>query len=141
MDVEASLPEGTWDIVFCYGLLYHLEKPEQFLERLVPLVSDFLLMETVVATEIVDIDESVDADSMSFRGRARRLRREDVFQILKKLFPYAYVPITQPNHDEFETDWAHQSGNTRAIFLASRRPLSSPVMLMEELPLRQTRSA
>ena len=141
MDLEDSVPEGTWDIVFCYGILYHLQEPERFLQRVAPLVSDFLLMETVVSTEIVDVNESAESDSMSFRGRARRLRREDVFNILKRLFPYAYVPITQPNHEQFEIDWAHQSGNTRAIFIASQRPLSSTVMLMEELPMHQTRSA
>lgn len=140
MDVEDSLPQGDWDIVFCYGLLYHLQEPERFLEKVAPLVSELLLLETVVSAFVRDADEPPEPASMSLRARVRFLRREDIFRLLKRLFPYAYVPATQPNHEQFETEWAHQSGLARAIFIGSRRPLPNPDLL-DELPMHQKRSS
>ena len=142
MDLEKRIPIGRWDIVFCFGLLYHLERPLRFLKNVAPLAEDILLLETVVSAEVQVVQESSVADSMALSGRATQLRRQDIFEALKGLFPYVYVPSTQPNHDQFETDWASfQSGARRAIFIAARRPLSSPVALLQELPMMQTRSS
>lgn len=85
-------------------------------------------------------DEVAGFDSMSLSGRATVLRREDIFYALRQLFPYVYVPKTQPNHDQFEIDWTKKDIKARAFFIASRNPLTSPVPLMEELPMYQTRS-
>ncbi|CAE7226189.1 VPS52, partial [Symbiodinium sp. KB8] len=123
MDVEDSLPQGDWDIVFCYGLLYHLQEPERFLEKVAPLVSELLLLETVVSAFVRDADEPPEPASMSLRGRVRFLRREDIFRLLKGLFPYAYVPATQPNHEQFETEWAHQSGRDAILEQLDRDPI------------------
>jgi hypothetical protein len=53
-----------------------------------------------------------------------------------------HVPITQPWHEEFPLNWSQPplSGRlTRAIFIASRRPIENP-LLVKELPDSQTRA-
>ena len=141
MDLEKAVPAGSWEIVFCFGLLYHLEQPLLFLSRIAPLVRDFLILETLVSSSVVQITEPAAGDSSGLSGRATLLRREDVFYALKVLFEYVYVPITQPNHEEFAIDWANQSVPSRAIFVASRRALPSEgTPLMQELPMQQMRS-
>lgn len=139
MDLEKKVPVGRWQVVFCFGLLYHLEQPLVFLSRIEPLVGDFLLLETFVSSNIAQIEEQAVQDSAGLSGRATLIRREDVFYALKALFEYVYIPITQPNHEQFAIDWANQS-DSRALFIAARRPLSSAVPLMEELPMQQMRS-
>lgn len=140
MDLEKKVPVGRWQVVFCFGLLYHLEQPLTFLSRIEPLVGDFLILETFVSSSIVQIEEPAAADSAGLSGRATLIRREDVFDALKALFEYVYIPITQPNHEQFAIDWANQSDISRAVFIAARRPLSSAVPLMQELPMQQIRS-
>lgn len=140
LDLEKATPVGKWQIVFCFGLLYHLEYPLQFLSKIAPLVSEYLLLETFVSSTVQENDEVAGFDSMSLSGRATVLRREDIFYALRQLFPYVYVPKTQPNHDQFEIDWTKKDIKARAFFIASRNPLTSPVPLMEELPMYQTRS-
>ena len=141
MDLEKQIPFGKWDIVFCFGLLYHLERPLRFLRKIAPLVEDFLLLETLVSPERQAFQEAQQADSMALSGRATRVPRKEIFQTLQSLFPHVYVPITQPNHEQFEINWEGQTQQRRAIFIAARRPLSSPVTLMKELPMQQTWSA
>ena len=49
---------------------------------------------------------------------------------MKALFPYVYIPITQPNHEEFPVDWrdpeSHDGHLQRAVFIGSRERLELP---------------
>lgn len=58
IDVHDLSPDqmGTFDIVFCAGVLYHLRHPLQALERIRSVTEDFLILETV--TMIPFIHES-----------------------------------------------------------------------------------
>lgn len=42
---------GTFDVVFCCGLLYHLDKPKQFLEMLSGVVRKLLILQTHFSTD------------------------------------------------------------------------------------------
>merc|ERR1712032_637598 len=139
MDLETSIPEGTWHVALCYGLLYHLSNPEAFLQRLAPRVSDFLILETITSSRTHMQAECRHCASMALSGVAKRLPREEIFRILKSLFPFVYVPATQPHHEQFRTNWNMAKGGSRAIFLASRHHLSSPVELLQRLPRFQRR--
>jgi hypothetical protein len=65
-----------------------------------------------------------------------------VFAELRKHFQYVYSTRTQPNHEEFVLDWtspdAHQAALSRAVFVASRTPLTQATLL-DTLPDRQAR--
>jgi hypothetical protein len=69
-----------------------------------------------------------------------RPTRPWVFNRLKRLFAHVYATKTQPAHEEFPLDWTVTPPKGvfhRAVFVASRRPLSKP-LLLDHLPDRQT---
>jgi SAM-dependent methyltransferase len=144
-DVESldRFVEGTFDVVFCYGLLYHLRDPETALASMAERCAGLLLLETCVSMgsgeALNPISEPVSEPSQAFEGRGCRPTRLWIFNRLKRLFPFVYVPRTQPSHNEFPLDWRvpAPAGYTRAIFIASRALLDNP-LLLEELPERQT---
>src|SRR6266536_1949852 len=72
----------------------------------------------------------------------RRLDLEDPVTLPGAPFEVVYVPVTQPNHDEFPIDWTrrdrHGAVLARAVFVASRSHVESP-LLATELPAEQRR--
>jgi SAM-dependent methyltransferase len=136
--------QGTFDIVFCYGLLYHVEDPARVLRLLADYCSGMLLLEawvSVGAAEAVNpIAENVELANQSFDGGGCRPTRPWIFNRLKEAFPFVYVPATQPSHLEFPLDWTVPAWQlpTRAVFIGSRHRLDSP-RLLDHLPDHQRR--
>jgi SAM-dependent methyltransferase len=146
-DIESLDQKLTerFEIVYCYGLLYHLADPESALRSMAARCTDLLLLETCVSfgdrADINSVSEPQVDPTQSFRGVGCRPTRPWLFAKLKALFAHAYVPQTQPAHDEFPLDWTNRrphQGLTRAIFVASRRPMIN-ARLLDHLPDRQTR--
>ncbi len=52
--VTASWPAGDFDVVLCLGLLYHISKPVELMERISDINTDLL----VIDTEIIDVGGS-----------------------------------------------------------------------------------
>jgi hypothetical protein len=134
-----------FDIVYCYGLLYHVENPGAVLEVLAQRCGDLLLLETRVSSgsdeAIHPVTEDTALPSNTFHGRGCQPTRPWIFSRLQELFGQVYVPRTQPAHEEFPLDWTvtfPADQLTRAVFVASRRPLANPALL-DHLPDRQTR--
>ena len=137
---------GRFEIVYAYGLLYHLAEPRRAMARMSVWCSDLLLLETCVSLGVESAVNPVGEDaadpSQSVRGLGCRPTRRWVIEVLRSQFPHVAVPVTQPWHEEFPLDWSQPalSGRlTRAIFIASRRPIENP-LLVKELPDRQTRA-
>lgn len=133
---------GMFDVVHCYGLLYHLEKPEAAIQAMSEVCTGILLVETCVAPadelEISLTSENVNDTSQSFNGIGCRPTRAWVFATLKKFFPFVYQTMTQPRHIEFPLDWTAPAPGqlTRAIFIASKVPCESPFLSTEILKLQ-----
>lgn len=146
-DIESEPGPGVEaaDIVYCYGLLYHLKDPERAIRWISAHCTSFCLLETRVS---MGADETVNPTSedrthptAGLSGIACRPTRPWVFNRLKECFEHVYVPRTQPWHEEFPVDWTAvvpPDVPVRAVFVASREPLTNP-NLLSELPLRQTR--
>jgi hypothetical protein len=145
-DPVVRLPQHQ--IVYAYGVLYHLAFPDEALKRWAAACTELLLLETCVSRKLDFVVDQGNEDSAnltaSLRGRYCRPGREWLWIQLSRLFPYVYLPITQPNHEEFPTDWqalleAEQepAGLLRAIFVGSRQPLQNP-LLADHLLLSQT---
>ena len=114
--------------------------------------SSLLLLETCVSYGEDDsphlVSEPASCPTQAYSGTGCRPTRPWIFSRLKQLFPHVYVPSTQPNHAEFPTDWRtareggpganHAAALQRAVFVASRTPISNP-LLLSELPALQTR--
>ncbi|MDA9490371.1 hypothetical protein XI08_14955 [Bradyrhizobium sp. CCBAU 11361] len=139
VDVERDLPADlpAHDIVYAYGILYHLSDPLSALTRIASLTKDMLLLETCVsfgAEETINtVPEDVNDPTQAANGLGCRPTRLLLFNSLKRLFPYVYVPRTQPWHDEFPINWldrapANATRLYRSIFVASRTPLKSAML-------------
>jgi hypothetical protein len=138
-----------FEIVYCYGLLYHLGRPDEALRFMGAHCSGILLLELCVsfgdnlAVNVVTEDQR--NPSQAWTGKGCRPTRRWVFAQLERLFEHVYVPRSQPWHEEFPVDWSPKAAAawapgrlSRAVFVASRRPLNSS-MLLSELPITQTR--
>ncbi|AOO84278.1 hypothetical protein BHK69_07845 [Bosea vaviloviae] len=143
LDEEPDFSD-PYEIVYAYGLLYHLNDPERALRTMSRLCSGMLLLETCVSPKTdlsINLVKEDDLPSQARSGTGCRPSRRWVFETLKTLFPYVYVTRTQPWHPEFPLDWRgleHGKGLTRSVFVASREPLDLPTLLAE-LPDVQVR--
>ncbi len=148
LDLESPVDiEGApFDIVHCYGLLYHLGNPEQALSFLGRNTKRMLFLESCVswgqAAEENFTAEPKHDPTQSFSGTGCRPTRAWIFAQLRSLFEHVYLPVTQPWHEEFPLDWnapeAHTAPLQRAIFIASRKRLENS-LLTESLPSPQQR--
>ena len=133
-----------FDIVYCYGLLYHLQKPTQAIEFMARSCQKMLLLETCVSfgeEEAINFCKEVaDNPSQAISGNGCRPTRKWVYNQLKQYFEFVYMPITQPNHEQFPIDWTLSSSETlvRSVFIASRQELNN-LLLLEDIPLKQQR--
>lgn len=132
-----------YDIVFCYGLLYHLRDPLRGIEFMSRACAGMLLIETCVSMGEGEAINPVSEDHMVFSqavsGQGCRPTRGWVFARLRERFPHVYCPRTQPTHEEFPLDWSKPGAPgtlTRAVFIASRHAISSE-LLMSGPPMKQ----
>ncbi len=121
-----------FDIVFCYGLLYHLSNPVNAIKGMSSICDDLLIIETCVSLgkelSINPIIEDVSDLTQSIDGLGCRPTRIWIFEELKKHFKFVYLPKTQPNHQSFVKDFENVTDlglNYRAIFVASRRKIDN----------------
>lgn len=137
-----------FDIVYCYGVLYHTDKPERAIKFMSDCCKDKLLLSTCVSfgdDEAVNLlPELKSSPSQSISGRGCRPTRIWIYKQLKKHFNHVYLPVTQPNNDDFPIDWSdpgkHKAGFKRAVFIASRNPIDNQ-LLTENIPMKQIRSS
>jgi SAM-dependent methyltransferase len=146
LETPVRLENAPFDIVYCYGTLYHLSRPEPAIAFLGQSCSGTLLMETCVSfgdeLRVNLVREDRRNPSQACSGTGCRPTRPWVVRELKKYFEFVYLPVSQPNHEEFPVDWSrpdrHTAELSRAVFVASHAPIDSP-MLSSELPYEQVR--
>ncbi len=146
LDLDAPLPftGEPYDVVFAYGLLYHLADPVAGLAYMAAACRDLLVLETCVSVGADEsphpVGENALVPSQAVSGTGCRPTRAWVHARLREAFAHVYMPATQPDHAEFPLDWSVPSAAerlTRAVFIASRRPLANAT-LVEGIPTRQT---
>lgn len=145
-DNPSSIAGAPFDLIHCYGLLYHLGHPEEALEFFGRNARKMLFLETCVSfgeEDCVNLTkESRSNPTQAFSGTGCRPTRTWLYNKLRHLFKYVYLPITQPCHEEFPLDWAapekHSLGLQRAIFIASHEKLESD-LLTRSLIMQQRR--
>lgn len=135
-DEDEGIGPGLWDVVLCYGLLYHLAAPGAALERMAAACSGMLLLETCVypddrsGVRLLHLPEDQADPRNSVRGLGCRPSRDWAWGALTSLFEHVYATVAQPDHPEFPLDWSRPlgPGNHRAVFVASRAPLDLPTL-------------
>jgi SAM-dependent methyltransferase len=131
---------GPFDLVLCFGLLYHLENPFLAIHNLQALTSKLLLIESMIVpnpwpvTLAVDEGETEDLalNSVAFVpsevGLVKMLYQAD--------FPYVYATSTLPKHEDFRE--TRISRRKRTMLIAARIPVPSP--LFQLIPEPQTKN-
>lgn len=134
VNVERPFDLGRrFEVVHCYGLLYHLADPGAALERMAASCASLFLLETKTdpgGTETVMTGRENSAEPYhSFSGHNARPTRAWIERELRHHFDHVFFPKTTPAHEEFPTDWADLSsvpdGWPRTVVVASREPLRS----------------
>jgi SAM-dependent methyltransferase len=130
---------GKFDVVFCYGTLYHLAAPEPALEALSH-VADLILLETCVSPGEGDVSPTVEEEhtmNQAFSGLGSRPTRAWVVNRLAKFWGHGYISVTQPSNPDFPTDWTVPPTRPlqRAVFVGSRAALTNP-LLTADIPSR-----
>ena len=142
LDMDSPHPlDLNFDIIHCYGVLYHLQHPQQALAYLSKHCNRLLVLETCVSfgeEQLINPVAEVSYQySQSIYGFGCRPTRTWVWNILLTLFPHVYVTRTQPKHEEFPLDWSQKQNNedglTRTIFVASLQNLNHNEMLSSVL--------
>jgi FkbM family methyltransferase len=131
---------GEFDIVFCYGTLYHLRDPDGALARLAAICPGVILLETVVsrgAHAELHLAGEPPVANQALGGIGCRPTRPWVMAALARHFGYAYTTRDQPEHPDFVTDWSviEHTGNLRAVFVGSKQQLAV-VSLTDILPVQ-----
>jgi SAM-dependent methyltransferase len=133
LERATGLSDGPWDVVHCYGVLYHTGRPAEVLALLASLCGSILVLESRVEPgrepRVRTLAEPRRVPSLAFHGVASRPTRAWIFEELGRHFEHVYVPRTQPNHADFPQDWTLLDSESdeprRAVFVAARTPLVS----------------
>ncbi|MCB0168767.1 MAG: class I SAM-dependent methyltransferase [Anaerolineae bacterium] len=130
---------GRFDIVFAYGLLYHLENPLHALRNMASACQEMLLLETQICDHtlpIVRIEGETAAYSQALHGLGCRPSPSYIVLALKQIgFPFIYAPLQPPQHPQFQfrwknnLDWRRNGHPLRCIFVASHVELYNPKLI------------
>lgn len=134
------------DIVYCYGVLYHLQQPSSAIAWMARCARELLLLETCVSgasdDEIYPLLEAAEDPENAVDGHGCRPTRSWVRRELASHFSHVYMPMTQPWHAEFPIDWSLpelvDNPLIRAVYVATREAINNRI-LTEDLPMRQVR--
>jgi SAM-dependent methyltransferase len=135
---DPSLPSlGTFDLVFCFGLLYHLENPFRVIRNLRALTGKLLLLESMsvpneqpflfVLDEPAGVDQSIGA--VSFYPSDGAI----IKMAYRAGFPHVYQFCELPNHENFRAGIGRECART--MFAASMQPLDSPLVRAATEPM------
>jgi len=144
VETEPLSKFGTFEVVFCYGLLYHLENPLAALRNMAFVCKELLLLETMVCDHtlpILRMERESAAFSQALRGTGCRPSPSYMVLALQRGgFRFVYAPKVTPEHRDFQFEWKNNLDSwrdghpLRCIFVASRTKLhnSHLVSLLEE---------
>jgi SAM-dependent methyltransferase len=141
VDVETDklLELGKFDVVFCYGLLYHLADPLGFIRRAGAICRNWLILETCImdseslVVQLVSEDDANHSQALHAMG-CRPSSAYVAFGLKTAGLEHVYVTNSLPSHAQFryrlENDCSYvKNGNLmRNIFVASRSSIDSPML-------------
>lgn len=121
---------GTYDVVLCFGLLYHLENPFLAIRNLSALTRKVLIVESIVASTHAPVAWLVDEGEGEDQGLQYIAFIPSEKSIVKMLyragFSQVYRVTALPNHEDFR-DRLFQK-RRRTIIVASNLSVESPLL-------------
>ena len=129
----SDISGNKFDVVFCFGLLYHLKNPKNIIKYASEMCKEYFLLETCVSfgdeVALNNVPEPIDCPSQAYSGVGCRPTRKWVYQELKHNFKYVYQPRYQPNHPNFPKNWLfpleHKGNLARTSFIATNKEILS----------------
>jgi SAM-dependent methyltransferase len=140
-DVQTLDPQhaGVFDVIHCFGLLYHLESPVAALRRLSAMCRRVLIIETMVCDSSEPLMMLVDetkAASQAMEGLGTRPSPSFIALSLNRVgFDYVYGAAEPPRHPDFQFDWKNTLDTVRdgvplrCVFVASKVPLEQSALI------------
>ena len=136
-DLNKTLPlDKKFDIIVCYGTLYHLNKPEDAIVNFSQLCNEFMVLSTCTNgknDESINItSEDITINNQAGNGTGCRPGRLFLFNALRRNFQYVYLIKTQPNNPEFPLHFPHITNSlARNVFIGSHIKLENELFVEE----------
>ena len=131
---------GKFDLVFCFGLLYHLENPMLAIRHLSALTGKLLLVEGVIHPGNEPMMALIEETAHEDQGLNHIAFYPTESCLLKMFyragFDHAYAFSTQPNHPEY--DALHRRPRIRTMLAASHALIQSKLLLRTSEPKSST---
>lgn len=116
-----------YDFILCFGLLYHLDRPDIGIRNMSLNGRSLLISSIVDPAHGIGLRlerEDVNNFNQSFTGRGCRPTRHWIMNELNKYYKHVFISLKQPNNKEFPIDWRNltyspEKVNTRAVFFAT----------------------
>lgn len=129
----------SFDIVFCYGLLYHVESPWPVIRNMERVGREMLLLETLVSDR-TDLSVKAIPEPKSYNQAVAGVGCRPspawvTFALNRAGFDHVYAPAEAPGHPDFQFEWRDDGSDwrdghpIRCIFVASRRRIESPKLV------------
>ena len=116
-------PFDNYQIIYAYGVLYHLKDPIMSLNHWAAGCTELLLLETIVSNRARPHHAKEDPNDCrdGLCETAVHLPYAEIIKELQLLFEYVYVPERAPQHPEFIDDWANPpvGGYVRGVFIGT----------------------
>jgi FkbM family methyltransferase len=116
---------GRFDLVLCFGLLYHLENPVQAVRSLRAITEKCLLLESMCLPDercTLLLRQEARQEDQSLEAMACYPSKGSLVKMLYRAgFPKVYRVTSLPNHDDFRETAEHTQ--RRTVLLASSIPI------------------
>ena len=127
---------GKFDLVLCFGLLYHLENPLRATRNLYRLTEKVLLLGSIVVAEeepfLLLMDEPPGEDQSLRTVSCYPSEGAIIKMAYRAGFPQVYRFRELPDHDDFRAGGGRQ--RLRTMLAASVPPLDSPMVVPADEP-------
>ena len=127
-DMKESITE-KYNIIFCFGLLYHLNNIENVIKNIGKNCKEYCLISTCVSRnnrESRQYNDNKSNTTQAMNGIGLSFSRETLIKELKKYFKYVLVPYYLPNDpNNYPIQWPVPKGRLfkRQIFLATNNKI------------------
>ena len=132
-DIPITSKDDLFDIVVCYGTLYHLTKPDVAIRNLARICKEYMIISTCTngknTNDINPLYES-NEPTQNHDGYGCRPGRLFVWSELSKHFKFVYMVKTQTSHEEFPLTFPSNHQSSRCVYIGSHIDLSKKTDLL-----------
>jgi SAM-dependent methyltransferase len=122
---------GRYDLVMCFGLLYHLENPFRAIRNMRALARKAVLVSTICIPErypLLQLISEGEGEDQALRFVALYPSEACVIKMFHRAdFPFVYRFAKLPDHEDFRSTVVRR--RLRSVILASIEPLDFPWLL------------